>query len=82
MTSFKNVDTNDFEEIKKGLKKLFKITSYPTDDQLIIETFDIISLGSKFSVIYYKTGTLLIQGDESLEDFQLAKRFIEFSLES
>ncbi len=81
MVSFKNVNAADFEEIKTGLNKLLKITPYPSGDESVIEAFDIVSLGSKFSVTYYKTGTLLVQGDESHEDFQLAVRFIEFSLE-
>ncbi len=82
MASFKNVSSEDFEEIKTGLKKLFNITPYPSDDQSILESFDIVSLGFKISVTYYKTRTLLIQGDELHEDFQIAVRFIEFSLES
>jgi len=82
MTSFKNVNVADFEEIKTGLKKLFNITPYPSTDESVIESFDIVSLGVKFSITYYKTGTLLVQGDDSHEDFLIIIRFIEYSLES
>ena len=82
MASFKNVNVADFEEIKTGLKKLFNITPYPSNDESVIESFDIVSLGSKFSITYYKTGTLLVQGDDSHEDFLIIIRFIEYSLES
>ena len=82
MTSFKNVNVADFEEIKTGLKNLFSITPYPSTDESVIESFDIVSLGSKFSITYYKTGTLLVQGDDSHEDFLIIIRFIEYSLES
>ncbi len=82
MVSFKSVSSEDFEEIKSGLKKLFNIIPYPSNDQSILESFDIVSLGFKISITYYKTGTLLVQGDESHEDFQIIIRFIEFYLES
>ena len=82
MVSFKNVNAADFAEIKTGLNKLFNITPYPSNDESVLESFDIVSIGSKFPVVYYETKTLLIQGDESHEDFQLAVRFIEFSLEN
>jgi len=82
MTSFKNVNVADFEEIKTGLKNLFSITPYPSTDESVIESFDIVSLGFKFSFTYYKTGTLLVQGDDSHEDFLIIIRFIEYSLES
>ncbi len=82
MVSFKNVNAAHFEEIKTGLEKLFNIIPYPSNDQSILESFDIVSLGFKISITYYKTGTLLVQGNESHEDFQIAVRFIEFSLES
>ncbi len=82
MASFKNVNAAGFEEIKTGLKKLFNITPYPSNDESVIESFDIVSLGFKFSITYYKTGTLLVQGDETHEDFQIIIRFIEFYLES
>jgi len=82
MTSFKNVNVADFEEIQTGLKKLFNITPYPSSDESVIESFDIVSLGVKFSITYYKTGTLLVQGDDSHEDFLIIIRFIEYSLES
>ena len=82
MASFKNVNAAGFEEIKTGLKKLFNITPYPSNDESVIESFDIVSLGFKFSITYYKTETLLVQGDETHEDFQIIIRFIEFYLES
>ena len=82
MTSFKNVNVADFEEIQTGLKKLFNITPYPSSDESVIESFDIVYLGVKFSITYYKTGTLLVQGDDSHEDFLIIIRFIEYSLES
>ena len=80
MVSFKNIKTSDYEKIKRDLKKLFKITPYPSNDQSVIETFDIVSLGYKFPVTYYKTKTLLIQGDVSHQDFKRAIEFIEYSL--
>jgi len=82
LTSFKKVTPEAFAEIKQGLKKLFKISEYSTNDSTVIENFDIVSLGSKFPVTYYKTGTLLIQGDDSLDDFQQSIRFIKYSLEN
>ena len=80
MVSFKNIKTSDYAKIKRGLKKLFKITPYPSNDHSIIETFDIVSWGYKSPVTYYKTKTLLVQGDESHEDFKRSIEFIKYSL--
>ena len=70
MASFKNVNAAGFEEIKIGLKKLFNITPYPSNDESVIESFDIVSLGFKFSITYYKTGTLLVQGMKHMRTFR------------
>jgi len=78
--SFKKVTPKKFSEIKQGLQKLFKIISYQSNDPNIAKSFDIISLGSKFPVSYYKTGTLLIQGDKSLDDFQRIIKFVKYTL--
>ena len=80
MVSFKNVNTKDYVKIKRGLKKLVKIIPCPSDDKSVIETFDIVSLGFKFPVTYYKTKTLLVQGDTSHKDFKRAIEFIKYSL--
>jgi hypothetical protein len=79
MVSFKNVNTKDYGKIKRGLKKLVKITPCPSDDKSIIETFDIVSLSFKFPVTYYKTKTLLVNGDESNQDYKRAIEFIQSS---
>jgi len=73
MVSFKNVNTKDYVKIKRGLKKLVKIIPCP-------KTFDIVSLGFKFPVTYYKTKTLLVQGDASNKDSKRAIEFIQYSL--
>jgi len=81
-TSFKKVTPEKFSKIKKGLKKLFQVTPYQSNDPNISERFEIVKTGAKFPVSYYKKGTLLIQGDESLDDFQRVIKFIEFSLKN
>jgi hypothetical protein len=80
MVSFKNIDRKDYGKIKRGLKKLVKITPCPSADKSIIETFDIVSLGFKFPVTYYKTKTLLVQGDESNKDYKKSIEFIQSTL--
>ena len=79
-TSFKKITPEKFLEIKQGLKKLFKVTAYHSNDPHISERFEIVKKGAKFPVSYYKKGTLLIQGDKSLEGFKQVIKFIEFSL--
>jgi len=80
--SFKKVTPEKFSKIKKGLKKLFQVTPCQSNDPHISERFEIVKSGAKFPVSYYKKGTLLIQGDESLDDFQRVIKFIEFSLKN
>ena len=80
MTSFKKISPDTFAEIKQGLKKLFKVTEFQSNDPAIIESFEIVSMGAKFPVSYYKTGTLLIQGDKKLDEYKRAIDFIEYSL--
>ena len=41
---------------------------------------DIVSLGFKFPVTYYKTKTLLVHGDESNKDYKRAIEFIQYGL--
>jgi len=81
-TSFKKVTPEKFLEVKQGLKKLFQVTRYQSNDPNISERFEITKTGAKFHVLYYKKGTLLIQGDESLEGFNKVIKLIEFSLEN
>ena len=81
MVSFKNVQPDAFKGIKQGMKQIFRISEYPIDDENVIENFDIVSLGSKFTISYYKTGTLLLQGDETSDDFQLVERYLRYSVE-
>lgn len=82
LTTFKKVSEEKFKEIKTGLKKISKISVYPVNGPSILANFDIISLGSKFPVIYYTTGTLLVQGDETNPDLKKALEFIRYCLES
>ena len=79
-TSFKKVTPEKFSEIKQRLKKLFKVTTHQSNDPNIAERFEIVKTGTKFPISYYKKGTLLIQGDESLVDFQLIIKFVEHTL--
>jgi hypothetical protein len=80
MVSFKNVNTKDYGKIKRGLKKLVKITPCPSENKSLIETFDIVSSSGKFPVTYYKTKVLLVEGDVSNKDFKRAIEFIQDSL--
>jgi hypothetical protein len=82
MTSFKKVQSEDFKEIKKGLKKLYNVIEYSSNDHSVIENFDVAVLGSKFTISYYKTRTLLLQGDGKLDDFKIVVRFINHILGS
>ncbi len=65
LTSFNNVTVKDYGKIKRGLKKSFKTIPCLSDNRSVIETFDIISADSKFSLTYYKTKILQIQEDSS-----------------
>ena len=80
MVSFKNVNTKDYVKIKRGLKKLFKTIPCTSNNKSVIETFDIVSLDSKFPVTYYKTKTLLVEGDASNKDSKQVIEFIQDSL--
>jgi len=79
-TSFKKITPEKFSEIKQGLKKLFKVTPHQSNDPNIAERFEIVKTGAKFPISYYKKGTLLIQGDESLGDFQRIIKFVKYTL--
>ncbi len=81
-TSFKKVIPKNFSKIKQGLKKLFNVTPYQSDDPNVSERFEIVITGAKFPVSYYKNGTLLIQGDKSLEGFKQVIKFIKHTLEN
>jgi len=81
-TSFKKVSPKKFPKIKQGLKKLFKVTPHQSDDPNVSERLEIVIIGAKFHVSYYKNGTLLIQGDESLEGFKQVIKFIKHALEN
>lgn len=80
--SFKKITPEKFLEIKQGLEKLFKVVSYQSNDPNISESFNLVSFGTNFPISYYKKGTLLIQGDKSLEGFNLISKIIQITLEN
>ena len=65
MTRFDDVNEKNYVKTKRGLKKSFKIIPCLSDNRSIIETFDVISTNSKFTITYFKTKTLEINEDSS-----------------
>jgi len=59
------VDAKNYVKIKRGLKKSFKTIPCLSDNRSVIETFDVVSAGSKLPITYYKTKTLQIPEDSS-----------------
>jgi len=73
MIRFDSVNEKDYVKIKRGLKKSFKTIPCLSDNRSVIETFDILSTNSKYSITYFKSKKLEIPSDSS----NVSKKIIE-----
>jgi len=69
MINYRNVPPDIYELVKKSLKKDYILSQYPSFNDSMAESFDLISLDGKISIHYYRDGVLQIEGNDDNRTF-------------